>query len=332
MHDVLICMLPNNDVWFTQKQNTVKKFVKVYILLRDQVQLIPKVGSEEGYDTWPILEYRPYTSTSLCREAHNTVAYTEWYQKMSKERALQIQYPALWVDQTNYTENSLSLNPRGVTPGRNGMIQPTPIHSLTGGDQILEQKIVRMQNEVKRIFKIDLLMALTTQSLGTHEEHAFKAKILIAMKPLMGPISDNCVAAVLNRTHSLCLQYDKEYKKVAAGVEGKYVGGALDKMIEHSEYMAKVGQLVQIAGLAAQVGMPELAQRFDADLLALGAAEALQLNPALKDEDQLQEERKENAQQVQAQQQAELQQAQSESNLNEAQAQKAMAESQGGEE
>ena len=317
---VIRCILPNNELFFEEPQKSDNKFVDVYILLPDNVVITKKNESKTaGYKSWPVMEFRPHTDTSLCREALVSTAFADHYSKISRDRAEQVLYPAIAADVNNVRNRSLNVSTGGITPIQSGDVIPTAIHSLTGGDPVNDKNIQVLEQVVKQTFKIDMIIALQTQGLNQMEEHALNAKILKALSPVLGPLSNNFTAGLLNRLHNLCLANDKEYKKKFSALSGGFAGGGLDKIIEKSERIVKVNQVMQMAAGSAQF-WPEFKEIFDPTLIAVGIADSLDLMDAVRPVKVIEQRAAEKAQMQKDQEGAQNDKTMSEAGLNQAKA------------
>ena len=127
---------------------------------------------------------------------------------------------------------------------------------------------------------------------------------------------------LLSRVHNLCLQYDKEYGKKYKTLVGDFSPSNLDDVIAKSEYVSKLGQIVQISAGGIQ-HMPGLGGAFSDTQLGILLAEAFNVQGALKTPEEIEEEQEAAAQQEQQAQAQETDTAASEAELNRAKAEEA---------
>ena len=322
-YQLLVALLPNSNIFFSETQQSDNKFVKVYILVGEQTQIHPKNGVKlPGYKSWPILEYRPYTKSSLCEESLVYCLYADYYQKMDRDQAELVVYPSMAVDERNIREGTANFRSGGTVPVNQGSVLPQAIQTLTGGDVANTQKILSLESKIRHIFKVDIIEGLLTQGLNVFEYHSFRAKVLKAIKPLIGSLNKSYISGLLSRVHNLCMEYDKDYGKKYKGLNGEFSPSNLDDIIAKSEYVSKLGQIVQISAGGIQ-HMPGLGGAFSDTQLGVLLAEALNVQGALKSPEEIEEEQEAAAQQEQQAQAQETDTAASEAELNRAKAEEA---------
>ena len=322
-YKVLVALIPNSKIFLSETQQSDNKFVKVHILMTEATQIHQNTGVKlPGYKSWPILEYRPYTKASLCEEALSYCLYADYYQKMDRDHSELVVYPSMAVDERNVREGTANFRSGGTVPVNQGSVLPQAIQSLTGGDITNTQKILSLESKIRHIFKVDIIEGLLTQGLNVFEYHSFRAKVLKAVKPTIGSLNKSYIAGLLSRVHNLCLQYDKEYGKKYKTLVGDFSPSNLDDVIAKSEYVSKLGQIVQISAGGIQ-HMPGLGGAFSDTQLGVLLAEALNVQGALKSPEEIEEEQEAAAQQEQQAQAQETEKAASESRLNDAKAEEA---------
>ena len=296
-HRVLVALIPNTKVFLSETQQSDNRFVKVYILWDDRMQIYSSAEvSNPGYKSWPIMEYQPYTNTSLCEDALTYCVYADYFQKIDRDQEELVTWPTMAVDERNVLENTANFRPGGTIPVTQGHVMPQAVQTLTGGNITNAQKILTLEAKIKHIFKVDIIEGLLTQGLSVFEYHNFQAKVLSAIKPTIGSLNKSYISGLLSRVHNICLQYDKRYNEKYKGLMGDFGSSSLDEVITKAEFVGKLGQIVQISAGAIQ-HMPGIGKVFNDTDLGIWLAEAFNVQGALKSPEEVKEEQEAEAQQ-----------------------------------
>lgn len=287
-YTIVSCILPNTRTWFKNVKSR-KEYIKVDILKEGKELLVPKNMSYEGNMSWPIHTYRPHFRKSLCEIAYTKVAYANYYEIISRNRASKINDPPIAADEENVRLNSIKLTPGSVVPIRPGGAPPQPIYHLTEGDQVNEQKIYALEAEIFNIMKTDLIRSLKAQGLSQYEYNLNYANVLKGLQPVFGGLVTGFIAEILMRCHSMLMENDSEYESKFKRLDVTFYSSGVQDRIRKAQELANIGMLGQAIGPFLQAD-PQAGATIDMMKIGAKAAISLGLEDCMKPAKQVAEE------------------------------------------
>ena len=286
------------------------RFKQRILIMKDDVpyEVTPLESDNLMYKTFPLMHYAPQLDISLAALALTKAVKADEYEILMARQARKSQDPSIAIAKTTYLNNSFDLSEGGLVPLAPNERMPQPIESSQSMN-LTSQDIQRHQIAIDRVFKIDLIQRAKITNLSQFEAAANYLNALKAIAPSAVDLVRKLPGDVLERAHSLLMQNDKEYAKLAdAAGDIKWGMSGWNSKIKHLEKATGLGRLAQGIVPFIQID-PSAAQAMDGDAAVRVLAESWGVSEVVPSEEEVAAERE--AQQ-QAQQQAMEQQQQSE--------------------
>ena len=227
------------------------------------------------------------------------------FAKAMDERSDIANHPPIQIGVATELRNAYNLNPGGFVPIEQGEPEPKPI-ATTIELAVSEKSIAQQQATMRNVFKIEYIMRAQLANLSQYEFNQNRYNALNAIEPLVADFANKALPAILMRVHTILKGQDKEYKKVASNLEPAFVFTHLNKQLQESRELAKLGHLAQLITPFGQLD-PKALMSVDINALIAKGAKLSGNAEAVRSESDQQE-----MQQAMVQEQQQLQQDQQE--------------------
>lgn len=290
--ELLTCIVPLND-WLFDKTDKTYRYKKIYLLNDSEgySELTRKNEKPQDslYKTFPIMTYLPHYSESLADKARPMAVRLNEYEQLIGQLARRILKPAMMIDRETFLNNTYDLGEAGLVPIDSHNRAPAPIESsqrstLTGNE------ILRLEAKIDRIFKIPLIERVKISNLSQFEAAVNEYNALRAIMPCASDLITRIPLALLRRVHSLLMQNDKTYKKMASAIEGELTMVGLTGRMEKLKKAMGVGRLYQGATPAIQTD-PSAAMTIKAEQVITLLADSWDVTEVLATEEEVEQER-----------------------------------------
>ena len=242
----LKCVVPNREPFVPKgTHNAKQKFVSLEILLDDKpVVLKPRVP-RDGYTVFPVITFQPRGKQSLAELALPAAELANKFAKAMDERSDIANHPPIQIAVATELRNAYNLNPGGYVPVEPGEPEPKPI-ATTIDLAVSEKSIAQQQATLRNVFKIEYIVRSQLANLSQYEFNQNRYNALNAIEPLVADFANKALPAILMRVHTILKSQDKDYKKVASNLQPAFMFTHLNKQLQESRELAKLGHLAQL--------------------------------------------------------------------------------------
>ena len=243
------------------------RFKRCYILNKDDIphKVTKKDEKIALYKTFPLMHYAPQLENSLAALALTRAVKADEYDVLIAKQARKVTAPAYSLARSTFLNNSYDLGENGLVPLSNTERVPAPIESAQRFNLTAED-IARHERAIDRTFKIDLIQRAKVTNLSQFEAASNYLNAMKAIAPSAIDLVNKVPSMVLERAHSLLMQNDSKYRKLAAeaGDIDWSMSGWTEKM-RRLEQAVGLGRVMQGAAPFLQAD-PSAAQKLKGDV------------------------------------------------------------------
>ena len=300
------------------------KFKKVTLLMgaekEGEIMHVNDTEKNTLYSAFPMMMYLPHYNTPLAAEAVVPASKCNEYETLIAQNARKVNNPSMAIGTDAFNKSSFNFDEGGLVVLQNNERKPEPVESKQSFN-ITGDEVVRFEMKIDKIFKIDLIERVAVINVSQFEAAMNELNALRAIAPAAVDLVTRVPQTLLKRAHMLLKQYDRDYARLAAAVDGELTMVGLTSRMRKLEIAANMGRFAQ--GIVPFLQVDQTAvQKIDGDVAVDVLADAYGLSDIVVTDDQVAAERQAQAQQQQQQMQQEQQLAQAETQEKLANAQK----------
>ena len=300
------------------------KFKKVTLLFgaNTEGEIKHKSDTDKNtlYSAFPMMIYLPHYNTPLAAEAVVPASKCNEYEPLISQNARKVINPSMAIGYDAFQNSSYNFDESGLTVLNNNERKPEPVESKQSFN-ITGEDVMRFEAKIDKIFKIDLIDRVAVINVSQYESAMNELNALKAIAPAAVDLVTRVPQTLLKRAHMLLKQYDKEYARLSASVDGELTMIGLTAKMRKLEIAANMGRFAQ--GIVPYLQADQTAvQKIDGDMAVEVLADAYGISDIVVGDEQVAAERQAQAQQQQQQMQQEQQLAQAETQEKLANAQK----------
>ena len=246
-YKVITCVVPVSKYFGTMNPKGGRyKYLKVYLLESDfGVDVITNPNEEgTGYYSFPFSQFLGYSENSLAAISLPIAVRLNSYEQLIGSAARKFVNPPTAIGLSTYKNyNNLDFREGSLVPVFPGEVAPAPI-ATTGAINVTESDILRLENKIDRNFMIELINRAKITGLSQYEAALNEIGAIMAVVPGCYDIISTSTE-IVSRAHDLLMKKDKEYKKDARGLKGKFAFAGLTAKIQKLKKAVGVAKTIQ---------------------------------------------------------------------------------------